>query len=384
MKGHPDLNDTLCANGVAGVRARTDAAQKYEGNGSSANLRRMSPLQFVVADEVLSEPVDFLWHGYLARKKFTLFAGDPATGKTLIAIDTTARITNGKHWPNGARAPIGSVIFLSAEDAINDTLRPRLEAAEADLTKVHILKGVSGDDGQRRTFSLQRDLSLLGEALKEIPNVSLICMDPLTSYMGMIESHRTTDVRAVLEPIGDFAEEHNVAVLAITHPPKATQAKALHAFTGSLAFVAAARLAFVVVEEAETDRRLLLAVKNNVGPLARGIGYRIGTKIVSNDIEAPCVLWDDAPVDVNANQALAAAAASLKDGSALDKAKEFVLEALKDGPILVEELEEAAEANGIKPRTLERAREKLEVKAEKDGFQGKWVCFLKGRQHAHN
>jgi DNA repair protein RadA/Sms len=83
--------------------------------------------------------------------------------------------------------------------------------------------------------------------------------------MGMIDSHRTTDVRAVLEPIGEFAHEFGVSVLGVTHPPKAHQANAIHAFTGSLAFVAAARLAFFVTEEPETDRRLLLTVKNNLG-----------------------------------------------------------------------------------------------------------------------
>ena len=98
---------------------------------------------------------------------------------------------------------------------------------------------------------------------------------PSGRYMGKIDSHRTTDVRAVLEPLDKFAETHNVAVLAITHPPKAVQAKALHAATGSLAFVAAARLAFLAIEEPETDRKLLLPVKNNLGPMALGLGYRL-------------------------------------------------------------------------------------------------------------
>ena len=157
-------------------------------------------------------------------------------------------------------------------------------------------------------------------------------MDAITSYMGSkIDSHRTTDVRAVLEPVGDFAREFNVSVLGITHPPKAYQANAIHAFTGSLAFVAASRLAFFVTSEAETKRRLLLSVKNNLGPKAPGIGYFIGTKPTSGGI-APHVLWDDAPVDLTANQALAAASSALKDGGAMERAKEFLREFLADGP----------------------------------------------------
>jgi hypothetical protein len=86
--------------------------------------------------------------------------------------------------------------------------------------------------------------------------VSLVVFDALTSYMGKIDNASTTDVRAVLEPVGDFATELGVAVLGITHPPKAHQANALHAFTGSLAYVAAARLVFCATDEPETDRKL--------------------------------------------------------------------------------------------------------------------------------
>ena len=170
-------------------------------------------------------------------------------------------------------------------------------------------------------------------------------------------------------------------MIGVTHPPKAHQANAIHAFTGSLAFVAAARLVFFVTEEPETDRRLLLSVKNNLGPKPPGIGYRIGTQLVSPlGIIAPHILWDDAPVDVTASQAIAANAAALKDGGAIGKAKEFLRELLADGPVDADEGEEAAKANSISSRTLDRARTDLGVKAEKDGFEGGWRWHLRGRR----
>ena len=52
----------------------------------------------------------------------------------------------------------------------------------------------------------------------------------------------------------------------------------MHAFSGSLAMVAAPRMAFVVVEDTlDEQRRLMLPVKNNLGPMAAGLGYRIET-----------------------------------------------------------------------------------------------------------
>jgi len=330
----------------------------------------------VCVGSVTSTKVDWLWENRLARGKLTLLGGDPDLGKSQISIDAAARMSRGTNWPNGPRAPIGSTIFICSEDDVADTIRPRAEAAGADLSKLHVLRSCVRD-GKRRTFSLQHDLAILGEAVRSIGDVGMITMDAITSYMGQIDSHRTTDVRAVLEPVGDFAHEFNVSVLGVTHPPKAYQANAIHAFTGSLAFVAASRLAFFVTLEAETKRRLLLSVKNNLGPKAPGIGYFIGTKSITGGINAPHILWDDAPVDLTANQALAAAGSALKDGGAMEKAKEFLREFLADGPASADDGEEAAEKNGIKSRTLDRARSALGVKAKKDGFQGEWRWHLK-------
>ena len=99
---------------------------------------------------------------------------------------------------------------------------------------------------------------------------------------------------------------------------------------------------------------------------------------MSKDITAPCILWDDGPVDVTADQAIAAASGALKDGAPLNEAKEFLRELLADGPVSAKEGEEAAKANGITRRTLERARKELGVKAKKNGFEGGWTWALAG------
>jgi hypothetical protein len=341
--------------------------------------------------EVEPEHVSWVWRDRLALGKLTLLGGDPDMGKSQIAIDAAARITTGRHWPNGERAETGSAIFICSEDAVADTIRPRLEAAGADIARVYIFAPIV--DGRRKTFSLQDDLDRLARAIKSVGDVKLVVLDAITSYMGgkidrggKIDSNSTTDVRGVLEPVGDFANEHGVAILAITHPPKAAQAKAMHAFTGSLAFVAAARLAFYVTREPETVRRLLLAVKNNLGPKARGIGYTIGTKTVTNGIIAPHILWDDAPVDFTADQAIAANAQALKDGGALQDAKEFLREALATGPVAAKDIEEAAEQALISQRTLWRARKELGIVAKRKGGlggQGSWQLSLKAAKGGH-
>ena len=242
---------------------------------------------------------------------------------------------------------------------------------------LHVFNSTLIKNGKRRTFSLQHDLETLGAAIVSVGNVSLVVIDAITSYMGDIDSHRTTDVRSVLEPVAEFAQRYEVAVLAVTHPPKAAHGNALRSFAGSFAFVAAPRLAFYVTVEPETQRRLLLAVKNNIGLKAAGIGYYIGTKTVTNNIIAPHILWDDAPVDVNVDQAIAAASEATRDGGrSMREAKEYLRDLLAKSPVPAKDAEEGAEQNGISDRTLARAKKELGIKSDKDSFGGGWMWKL--------
>jgi putative DNA primase/helicase len=329
--------------------------------------------------DVEAEPVDWLWAGRIARGKLTLIAGDPGMGKSQIALYVAARISKGARFPDGNTTAAASALVLTAEDAAKDTVRPRLEAADADLTHVHRLKAATFKDGARTIFSLQHDLAALGKKLKEVGDVALVIIDPITSYMGSkIDSHRVTDVRAVLEPLADWAEGHKVAVLGITHPPKNAPAKAIHALVGSIAYVAAARLVFLAIEEPSSERRLLLAVKNNLGPLAPGLGYALVPTTVSKGIVASHVAWDSTPVSMSANEVLATGA---EVGRATSEAKQFLLDELLGGPRPVNDLKKAATTAGLSWSTVRRAQTRLNITAHKTGLEGGWEWRLPEDAH---
>lgn len=82
----------------------------------------------------------------------TLGAGDPGLGKSFLTMDLAARVTTGATWPDSptVAAPRGSVVLLSAEDDLADTIRPRLDAAGADCARVVALRAVQlADDSDR-------------------------------------------------------------------------------------------------------------------------------------------------------------------------------------------------------------------------------------------
>jgi hypothetical protein len=197
---------------------------------------------------------------------------------------------------------------VSAEDAANDTIAPRLTAVGADLTCVHILDSVKDASGGERNFSLQTDLKNLEAKIEELGDVVMVIIDPVTAYMGdKIDSNQTTAIRAVLGPVAKLAERTDVCFLVITHPTKAAQANAINMLTGSLAYAAAPRCVFLAMTDPNNkDRSLLLTVKINIGQPAAGLGYRSIPPITLDDgIETVCVEWDAEDVTMTANEALA-------------------------------------------------------------------------------
>src|SRR5262249_45354506 len=155
---------------------------------------------------------------------------------------------------------------LSAEDAPNDTIVPRLAAAGADLERVHIVSMVREKD-KDRMFSLVTDLALLRQKIAEIGNVKLVQIDPISAYLGVgkIDSFRTSDARAVLAPLTALAEELSIAVIGIMHfNKKVDVTNPLLRISDSLAFGATARHVFAVVDDPEHKRKLFVKGKNNL------------------------------------------------------------------------------------------------------------------------
>ena len=94
--------------------------------------------------EVTPQRIEWLWPGRFALGKLTLLSGDPGLGKSFVTLDMAARISNGVPWPDSPTVPNprGSVVLLSAEDDLADTIRPRLDAAGADVERITAIEGV--------------------------------------------------------------------------------------------------------------------------------------------------------------------------------------------------------------------------------------------------
>lgn len=347
--------------------------------------------EFARLSDVEPERLQWVWPGRFPAGKLSLLCGDPSLGKSLITTDMAARVSSGTPWPDarGAPNPAGSVIILTAEDDLGDTVVPRLMAAGADLTRVLALQAVVGADGTRRGFSLA-DVPILERALDELPDVRLLIIDPISAYLAGTDSHKNAEVRSLLAPLAAMAQRFGVAVVAVQHLTKSCAGKAMYRAMGSLAFIAAARAAWAVVADpADPRHRGLLPVKMNLGAELRGLGYRIETAVARPDLDPqPVIAWDSAPLDDAtadgwlAAEAEAAAGKPGPEAEALQAAAHWLTNALAAGPRLADELfDEAEGGEEISKGTLKRAKKAAGVESFRPEIPGPWWWRLKGAQH---
>jgi KaiC/GvpD/RAD55 family RecA-like ATPase len=333
------------------------------------------------ADTVQRRPVSWLWPGRIARGKLTLIAGNPGLGKSQLTCALAGIITRGGNWP--ADGPAGlpaDVVFLSAEDDPEDTIRPRLEAVGADLTRCHFA-GMVYDlaaDGSRvvRPFSIKDDLRHLGRLVADIGSVSMVVIDPVTAYLGNVDSHKNADVQALLSPLAAFAEQQGVAVVLVTHMTKATDKEALLRVNGSTAFVSAVRSAFVVLrDKGRPERRYFLPIKNNNGCDRTGYAFTIEPAALEGGITVSRVAWEAEGVTESADDIMAAQD-SPEARSETEEAAAFLADLLAEGGKPVKVIKAEAQAAGFSWRTMDRARCLLKIEARKAGFEGGWMWSL--------
>lgn len=326
--------------------------------------------------DVRPQPVDWLWPGRFALGKLTLIAGDPGLGKSFVTLDMAARVSRGRGWPDARGVPTtpGGVVLLSAEDSVADTIRPRLDAAGADLDRIVVLDAIRSGKSAR-TFDLSCDLPALEEAIRSVEGCRLVVIDPVTAYLGGVDSHKNADIRGLLAPLGAIAERHRVAVVAVTHLNKSQGGPAIYRAMGSLAFAAAARAAWAVSKDAaDPSRRLLLPIKNNIAPDTGGLAYRIEPRGVDG---CPAVAWEPDPVNVSADEALAGDRKEGGGRSERDDAAAWLRDYLADGPKLAQDVLRESKAAGFSKRTIDRAKAPAGVRPRKEAFSGGWVWELK-------
>jgi hypothetical protein len=305
----------------------------------------------VKASDITPKPIDWLWHPYLPLGKLTLLAGQMGQAKSLLTVWLAAAVTHGAGLELDAP---GKVLMLNAEDDPEDTIRPRLEAAGADLENVWVEPHV------------HLDVDHLGR-LCESGDVRLITVDPISAYLpGNVNSWKGQDVRAALEPLRKLAAQHKVAVVLVQHLNRRSDTgDALARIADSQAVAQLARSVLVWgadPADPEGDQgkaKVLARAKGNLARSTASASFEIAEHVTASGIKAPA-LTRHADREVRADDLVA----DSETRTAADEAEAWLRDILADGPVPAREATKQAREVGIADRTLKRAKRAAGVVSE--------------------
>lgn len=245
-----------------------DSAQKGVDDallaGSAITIHASLPGNTIVegvrpASSYKTVAVDWLWKGWIPKGMLCVLEGDPGLGKSTLCADIAMRITTCTPFPGEIDKPVcGSVLFLSAEDDPGRITVPRMRAAGANLDKVFFWD-------YHPTFP--EKLAQL-EAIIEQMGIVLVILDPFLAFLDSdIDSYKDQNIRQVLTPISKMAERTGCSVLLIRHLNKSQgQVNKMYKGTGSIAVVAAARVCLYMIQDEDSNDKILGQVKNNLAP----------------------------------------------------------------------------------------------------------------------
>lgn len=286
--------------------------------------------------------------------KLSIVQGDPGDGKSTLILNIAAKLSRGECIDENMNItePV-NVIYQTAEDGLADTVKPRLEAANADCSRISII------DESDKSVSMTDDR--IEEAIKR-ENAKLCIFDPIQAYLGGdTDMNRANEAREMTKKLGSIAERTGCAIVLIGHMNKGSGAKAAYRGMGSIDFFAVARSVMLVGRiEGQSNLRAMIQIKNNLAAFGHPKAFELAEDgfhwLGDYEITADEVLGGMVP-----------------KASKLEMAKQFLREqAERTQKILSTEIIELAAQEGISKRTLETAKKELKIKAERCNNNWYW------------
>ena len=308
-------------------------------------------LKLIHMEDVVSKEVEWLWYPYIPYGKITIIEGDPGEGKTTLVLKLAAALSRGLPLPcddDKEYEPI-HIIYQTAEDGIEDTIKPRLEKAGADCSMIRVI------DETDKELSMTDDR--LEQAIIET-GARLIILDPIQAYIGAtVDMHRANEIRPVLKHLGIIAEKHNCAIILIGHMNKASGSKSTYRGLGSIDIQATARSVLLVARLRDKPNiRIMAHDKSSLAPAGDAIGFDM-----TEDNGMVCI----GPYDITIDELLSGNEGRGK--KKLDIAENFIKEYFGTNKVIPSnEIMMEAAKRSIKRNTLLSAKKKMGITSDKE------------------
>lgn len=325
-----------------------------------------SPLQTIAS--VQPREAEYLAEPYLPRGMITILAGHAGQGKTTLALWLASHVSNGDLMPGGKP---GNVYYFTTENDESIVLRPRLEAMDARLDRVMVMR------------SNARQLTLTDPRLFEMHKIfdgkpDLIVFDPVQSYVGKkLDMNRTDDVRFMMDNLNKLLHATNAAVVLICHTKKAPMGfngRPCELINGSSDFVNAARsVCFLGRDPARPDVCVVAQEKNSLGLPGASLAFTIG--------EDGAVHWSDEECELTAAQILTYSDEKRRHAARPSERAQAALRDLlaKNEKMRSTDILEACAKQGISRSAVYRARDELPIQKQRTGMGSFWSMPAKSQ-----
>ena len=230
--------------------------QDFVTVGETVARRRVKLIQ---ATQVKTEKVSWLIDEWIPAGMLTLLAGREGLGKSTIACSWVAEFSK-----KGMKCA-----YLNSEDSRAFTVKPRLQAAGADLNNVYFIDVVT-ETGAEGHLRLPSDTEILFYELAS-KGVKFVILDAAKSSMDpKLDGYKDDHVRQFLEPLAACADRYGITIVGLAHFGKQEGKDTGKLLLGSIAWSQIARSVLAVALDDAGE----LVVSNTKANLASKIVNR--------------------------------------------------------------------------------------------------------------